>query len=352
MEPRPQPETAAWSWSRANRDRARPALPASLSTTPASPVARCSRAGATNSRPQPRTCPSSRHSVPGSTHPVTTNSAQPSATAGAELARLAPELASRIGPFPEGPELSASEQRLRLYDGVARCLFNLAGSGGLLLFVDDLQWADQASLEPAALPRSTCGQRTRPRPRLLSRDRTRPRPPAGRGARQLEPRASGGPDPPPAFRTPAATKALLSVLLGDECLNDEFCETSTAKPRATPSLSRRWSRPWSKKARSSVSTVSGGGARRGLTWSCLRASRRPSDAVSITCRNRPPTSCAPRPSSARPSTFQSSRRWPTPMKTSSSMPSMKRWLRSCWRQGPAKTSSSPTTRFARCCTTS
>ncbi|HSO23892.1 MAG TPA: AAA family ATPase [Chondromyces sp.] len=67
-------------------------------------------------------------------------------SAGAELARLAPELESRIGPFPEGPELSAAEQRLRLFDGVARCLINLARPKGMLLFVDDLQWADQASL--------------------------------------------------------------------------------------------------------------------------------------------------------------------------------------------------------------
>jgi tetratricopeptide (TPR) repeat protein len=66
--------------------------------------------------------------------------------AGAELARLAPELESRIGPFPEGPALSAAEQRLRLFDGVARCLFSLAEPKGLLLLIDDLQWADQASL--------------------------------------------------------------------------------------------------------------------------------------------------------------------------------------------------------------
>jgi len=67
-------------------------------------------------------------------------------SSGAEISRLAPELESRIGPFPEGPELSASEQRLRFFDGVARCLFTLAEPGGLLLVVDDLQWADQASL--------------------------------------------------------------------------------------------------------------------------------------------------------------------------------------------------------------
>jgi tetratricopeptide (TPR) repeat protein len=66
--------------------------------------------------------------------------------AGAELSRLAPELESRIGPFPEGPELSAAERRLRLFDAVARCLFHLAEPNGLLLLVDDLQWADQASI--------------------------------------------------------------------------------------------------------------------------------------------------------------------------------------------------------------
>ncbi len=66
--------------------------------------------------------------------------------AGTEISRLAPELAGRIGPFPDGPALSAAEQRLRLFDGVARCFFKLAQRAGLLLFLDDLQWADQASL--------------------------------------------------------------------------------------------------------------------------------------------------------------------------------------------------------------
>ena len=141
---------------------------------------------------------------------------------GAELARLAPELASRLGPFPEGPELSASEQRLRLFDGIARCFFKLAEANGLLLFVDDLQWADQASLGllhylvrligkekvlVLGCYRETELDRAHPLGEALdnwNRERAAVRVHLSRL----------GSD---------ATTAMLSVLLGDECLNERFC---------------------------------------------------------------------------------------------------------------------------------
>ena len=141
---------------------------------------------------------------------------------GAELARLAPELASRIGPFPEGPALSAAEQRLRLYDGIARCLFHLAEPAGLLLFIDDLQWADQASLSLLhylvrlagrerllilGCYRDTELDRAHPLAEALdtwNRERAAVRVHLGRL----------GPD---------GTSALLAVLLGDECLSERFC---------------------------------------------------------------------------------------------------------------------------------
>ncbi|MDX2436019.1 MAG: AAA family ATPase, partial [Acidobacteriota bacterium] len=144
------------------------------------------------------------------------------ADSGAELARLAPELSSRIGPFPAAPELSAAEQRLRLFDGVARCLFNLADPNGLLLFVDDLQWADQASLSMLHYLVRLIG-----REKVLilgcyretELDRAHPLAEAldtwnrERAAVRVHLRRLGS----------AATSAMLSVLLGDECLNEKFC---------------------------------------------------------------------------------------------------------------------------------
>jgi tetratricopeptide (TPR) repeat protein len=63
-----------------------------------------------------------------------------------ELARLAPEIASRLGPFPPPPSLPPAEEKLRLYDAVLRLLRRLAADRGLVLFLDDLHWADQGTL--------------------------------------------------------------------------------------------------------------------------------------------------------------------------------------------------------------
>jgi tetratricopeptide (TPR) repeat protein len=63
----------------------------------------------------------------------------------ADIALLAPEIEARLGPLPERAALSPQEERLRLFDHVARFLDRLAGRG-LLFFVDDLQWADHGSV--------------------------------------------------------------------------------------------------------------------------------------------------------------------------------------------------------------
>lgn len=62
-----------------------------------------------------------------------------------DLARLAPELTTRLGPFPERAALTPAEERLRLYEAVAR-LFKRLASRGLVVFLDDLHWADQGTL--------------------------------------------------------------------------------------------------------------------------------------------------------------------------------------------------------------
>jgi len=152
---------------------------------------------------------------------------------GAELARLAPELASRIGPFPKGPELSAAEERLRLYDAVARFLVDRAATGGLVLFVDDLQWADQASLSllhylvrligKERILILGCYRETeldRAHPLAESLDQwNRERAAVRVHLRRLEAKA---------------TSAMLAVLLGDECLSEEFCATIHRETEGNP----------------------------------------------------------------------------------------------------------------------
>ncbi|MFN8472861.1 MAG: AAA family ATPase [Anaerolineae bacterium] len=63
-----------------------------------------------------------------------------------EIARLAPELDAKIGPLTPNPALSPEDERLRLFDNVGRFLASLAGERGLLLFIDDLHWADGATI--------------------------------------------------------------------------------------------------------------------------------------------------------------------------------------------------------------
>lgn len=64
----------------------------------------------------------------------------------AELARLVPPLREKLGPIPPNPPLNPHEERLRLFDHVAAFLRNLATERPVLLFLDDLHWADEASL--------------------------------------------------------------------------------------------------------------------------------------------------------------------------------------------------------------
>jgi tetratricopeptide (TPR) repeat protein len=65
----------------------------------------------------------------------------------ADLARLAPEIDSMMGPLSQPPSLSPNEERLRLFDSLTRLCSRLAGPRGLLIFLDDLHWADQGSLQ-------------------------------------------------------------------------------------------------------------------------------------------------------------------------------------------------------------
>jgi len=63
-----------------------------------------------------------------------------------ELVKLAPGIEAKIGPIPPNVPLPPKEERLRLYDNLARLLQSLAEPRGLLLFLDDLHWADDSTL--------------------------------------------------------------------------------------------------------------------------------------------------------------------------------------------------------------
>jgi len=63
-----------------------------------------------------------------------------------QISKLAPEVETRLGPFPQQPELPPHEERLLFFDAVAQVFANLAGKKGLLFYADDLHWADRGTL--------------------------------------------------------------------------------------------------------------------------------------------------------------------------------------------------------------
>jgi len=63
-----------------------------------------------------------------------------------EIAKFAPEIELKLGALPPNPPLAPSEDRMRLFDNAARFLQSLAAARGLLVFVDDVHWADQGTL--------------------------------------------------------------------------------------------------------------------------------------------------------------------------------------------------------------
>jgi serine/threonine protein kinase/tetratricopeptide (TPR) repeat protein len=63
-----------------------------------------------------------------------------------ELSRLAPEIDVKLGPLAPNPPLPPSDERLRLFDHIARFLQKIAADHGLLLFIDDLHWADHGTI--------------------------------------------------------------------------------------------------------------------------------------------------------------------------------------------------------------
>ena len=63
-----------------------------------------------------------------------------------QIAKLAPEIETRLGPFAERQELAPHEERLLFFDTVAQVFSNIARRQALLFYADDLHWADRGTL--------------------------------------------------------------------------------------------------------------------------------------------------------------------------------------------------------------
>jgi tetratricopeptide (TPR) repeat protein len=63
-----------------------------------------------------------------------------------QIAKLAPEIETLLGPFPARHELPAHEERLLFFDAVTQLFARLAKRQGLLFYLDDLHWADRGTL--------------------------------------------------------------------------------------------------------------------------------------------------------------------------------------------------------------
>ena len=68
-------------------------------------------------------------------------------TSAPEIVRMAPEAEAILGPPPPRPPLTPGEERLRLFDSLARVFQRMAAPNGLLIFLDDLHWADSGTLQ-------------------------------------------------------------------------------------------------------------------------------------------------------------------------------------------------------------
>jgi DNA-binding CsgD family transcriptional regulator/tetratricopeptide (TPR) repeat protein len=65
----------------------------------------------------------------------------------ATLATILPEIPARLGPPASGYPLGPEQERFRLYEAVSAFLGAIAARGPVALLLDDLQWADAATLD-------------------------------------------------------------------------------------------------------------------------------------------------------------------------------------------------------------
>jgi tetratricopeptide (TPR) repeat protein len=64
-----------------------------------------------------------------------------------DFARLIPDIAVKVGTVPPPRPLGEQQDRIRLFESISHFLISISKEKPLLLLFDDLQWADQASLD-------------------------------------------------------------------------------------------------------------------------------------------------------------------------------------------------------------
>jgi predicted ATPase/tRNA A-37 threonylcarbamoyl transferase component Bud32 len=65
----------------------------------------------------------------------------------AEIVKLVPEAASKLGAVPPLPSLTPEEERLRLFEAVTQFFINVSRETPLVLFLDNLQWTDPSTMQ-------------------------------------------------------------------------------------------------------------------------------------------------------------------------------------------------------------
>ncbi|UCE16153.1 MAG: protein kinase [Candidatus Bathyarchaeota archaeon] len=65
----------------------------------------------------------------------------------AEIVKLVPEAASKLSAIPPLPSLGPEEERLRLFEAVTQFFVNASREAPLVLFLDNLQWADPSTMQ-------------------------------------------------------------------------------------------------------------------------------------------------------------------------------------------------------------
>ena len=63
-----------------------------------------------------------------------------------ELVKLVPELSDKLGTIPSSASASSAQPHIRLYEAVTQFFVNISKEVPLVLFLDDLQWLDDASM--------------------------------------------------------------------------------------------------------------------------------------------------------------------------------------------------------------
>jgi class 3 adenylate cyclase/tetratricopeptide (TPR) repeat protein len=64
-----------------------------------------------------------------------------------ELVKLVPDIVVKVGSVPQSKPLGEEQDKMRFYEAVAQFFISICRESPLLLLFDDMQWADQSSLE-------------------------------------------------------------------------------------------------------------------------------------------------------------------------------------------------------------